>query len=155
MDLSKLKRYVALKIKFDPITGKRAGDAGIKIDEGRSIPDPNLICCGFGWQNVDKGVEIRLIVDDERIDEYIERYKDVEGIEILEGIDAINLAVDEIVSEQYMITSPELLKASIEQMNIKIDDLHGKSRDEMLKTLYQRGALGVEPRHPFKLPKKW
>jgi len=58
MNLRKLKRYVALKIKFDPITGWRAGEIDVRRDTG-------LFAIA---QNISRGEEIRLVLDDRDVE---------------------------------------------------------------------------------------
>ena len=96
-----LKRYVALKIKVDFATGKRAGD----IDPR----DPNLFALA---QNLEDGYEIRLVLDDRDIS----IYQRVEGIEVIEGIENIDNAIVSLLpnEEQYLFARDEaIMQASI------------------------------------------
>jgi len=105
--LKDLKRFVALKIKVNFYTGERAG--------GIDPRDPNLVC--YGWQNIDDGWEIRLIADESKIDEYVQKYGNAEGVEVIEGIENIDKAIDEIIppEKQYrhIVCMPELLLAGL------------------------------------------
>ena len=73
-----LKRYVALKIKVNFQTGERAG--------GIDPRDPGLYCLA---QNIEDGYEIRLVLDDRNID----IYRNIEGVEVIEGIENIDRAI--------------------------------------------------------------
>jgi len=141
VDISQLKRYVALEIYFDPHTGWRAG--------GISPTDRGLIC--IGWQDLDKGIEIRLITDNRNI----EQYRGIKGVTILEGIDTINKRIKELCPPRYSIVNPELLRISIEQKGIRIDDIDPTlPLEKQWEILYKRGALGIRKTEPFLLPKK-
>jgi len=85
-NLSKLKRFVALVIKFDPFTGSRPipGIAPRHVDRG-------LFCLPM-WQDLEAGVEMRLILDDRDI----EQYRGIEGVEVVEGKDDINTKAREL-----------------------------------------------------------
>jgi len=100
-DISKLKRYVALVIQFDPHTGVRSGNIDVRRDRG-------LFCLPL-WQDLTRGVEMRLVLDDRDI----EQYRGVEGIEVVEGKAAINAKVRELFKPRYGIVSGALLSASI------------------------------------------
>jgi len=96
-----LSRYVALKIKVDFESGKRAGD----IDPR----DPNLFALA---QNIEDGYEIRLILDDRDIS----TYQGVEGVEVIEGVENIDNAIISLLpnEEQYLFARDEvLMQASI------------------------------------------
>ena len=153
-DIRNLKRFVALKIKVDFNTGERAG--------GIDPKDPNLIC--IGWQNLKTGWEIRLIRNEEKIDEYIQKYSNIEGVEIIEGIENIDKAIDEIIPEEdqvdYRVYLPELLTASIigkhldpqDPFNINnipnpdpLDVSIDTSIRNTLKHLMNQGVKGIRP----------
>lgn len=96
-----LNRYVALKIKVDFETGERAG--------GIDPRDPNLYALA---QNLEDGWEIRLILDNRDIS----IYQNVEGIEVIEGVENIDKAIVELLpnEEQYFFTRDDtLLQVSI------------------------------------------
>jgi len=150
MDLSKLERYVALKVKVDFNTGARAG--------GINPRDVGLIC--LGWQNFEKGEEIRLIVDDRDV----EQYRNVEGIEVIEGIDAIDKAIESVVPEEqresYDVLIPEVVTASLTALHL--DEKHSldlskireeeldtdpvKARNKLLKLLKEQGVKRIVKR---------
>jgi len=96
VNLKNLNRFVALKIKVDFKSGKRAG--------GINPRDPNLYTLA---QNLEDGYEIRLVLDDKDI----EQYRNVPGIEVIEGIDAIDRAIIELLpnDEQYLFARDDLL----------------------------------------------
>ena len=91
-----LKRFVALKIKVDFESGERAG--------GIDPRDPNLYCLA---QNIEDGYEIRLVLDDRDID----KYRNIEGVEVIEGIENIDKAIIEMLSndEQWHFARDDLL----------------------------------------------
>ena len=93
-----LKRFVALRIKVDFESGERAG--------GIDPRDPNLYCHP-SWQNLDDGYEIRLVLDDRDIS----IYQNIEGVEIIEGIENIDNAILELNpnEEQYLFTRDDIL----------------------------------------------
>ena len=98
-----LSRYVALKIKVDFETGERAG--------GIDPTDPNLYCHP-SWQNLEDGYEIRLVLDNRDIS----IYQNIDGIEIIEGIENIDSAILELNpnEEQYLFARDDaLLQASV------------------------------------------
>jgi len=120
-----------LKIRVDFATGERAG--------GIDPRDPGLITHP-SWQNVDEGWEVRVIEDDRDVN----IYRNVEGIEVLEGENAIEAAIATIHKERYAIKNEYLLVESIRQKGIDITDLSpDMSHEEIAKKLYERGALGV------------
>jgi len=141
--IKKLTRYVALEIDVDFTTGARAGDVDPR--------DPNLVCPG--WQNFEAGKEIRLIVNEAAIDDYISRYRNISGIVIIEGKAAINARVKELVKPLYDVVYSALFHASIPAKGIRVDDIpHDIDPQEQLKIVYERGALGIRKREPFLLP---
>jgi len=154
MRLKGLKRYVAFKIKVDFTTGERAG--------GINPKDPNMICPG--WQNFGKGEEIRLIVNEDKIDEYVRRYGNKEGVEVIEGIENIDKAIDELIPPEkqvdYTVYMPELFMASIIAKHLDPNDTFNvndvpnpdpveisvdETRKRVLKHLMERGVKGIRP----------
>ena len=152
--LKRLNRYVALKIKVDFNTGERAG--------GIDPKDPNLMC--FGWQNLDDGWEIRLIMDESKIDEYVQRYGSAEGVEVIEGVENIDKAIDEIIPPEkqigYSIYMPELFTASVIGKHLDANDSFDvnkipnpdlvdvsveETRRKVLKYLIEQGVKGIRP----------
>jgi len=134
-----MKRYAALVIEVDFSTGRRAGD----IDPR----DPGLICMPL-WQDLEKGVELRLILDDRPL----EQYRNLEGVELVEGKEAINAKIKELFKPRYSIVAPELLRESIHAKNIPIDDIdHTLPPEKQVEILYKRGALGIRKQDPFRL----
>jgi len=141
--LKTLKRYVALVIDVDFATGARAG--------GIDPRDPNLVC--LGWQNFELGKEIRLIVNEAVIDDYIERYRGVPGIEIVEGKAAINTRIVALIKPRYSVTESGLLSTSIIVKRIPIDDITpDMDVQEQLRIVYERGALGIRKTPPTTIP---
>jgi len=150
--LKNLSRYVGLKIKVNFTTGERAG--------GINPRDPNLVC--LGWQNLEDGWELRLIVNEEKIDEYIKKYGNVEGVEIVEGIENIDKAIDEIIPPEkqvdYTVYMPELLTASVIAKHLDPNDPFNvnevpnpdpveinqdETRRKVLKFMVERGIKGI------------
>jgi hypothetical protein len=139
-----LKRYVALVVKFNPLTGERAAGIDVKTDRG-------LICLPL-WQDVGRGIEMRLVVDDRDVS----RYEGVEGIEIVKGKDAINAKVKELFKPQYSVASPELFRVSLESLmkagTISLSELRGLPPEEQLRICYEKGCLGMRKREPHVIP---
>ena len=152
--LKKLRRFVGLKIKVDFSTGERAGGVNPK--------DPNLVC--LGWQNLEEGWEIRVIRNESKIDEYISMYQGIDGIEIIEGIENIDAAIDEIVPPEkqvdYMVYMPELFTASIIAKHLDPNDPFNvnevpnpdpvevspdETRRKVLGFLANQGVKGIRP----------
>jgi len=142
--LSKLKRYVALIIKFDPFTGERAGGIDVRRDRG-------LFCMPM-WQDLEHGIEMRLILDDRDI----EQYRNIPGVEVVEGKTAINAKVRELFKPRYSVLQPELFKISVERMltdgRLSEDELKALSPEEQLKLCYEKGALGMRKDEPYQIP---
>ena len=91
-----LKRYVALKIKVDFESGERAGRINPR--------DPGLYTLA---QNLEDGYEIRLVLDNRDISVY----QGVEGVEVIEGVENIDAAIDDLLpdEEQYLFARDDLL----------------------------------------------
>lgn len=149
-----LRRFVALKVRVDFSTGWRAG--------GVNPRDPNLVC--LGWQNLEDGWEIRLIVNESKIDEYVRKYSNVDGVEIIEGVENIDKAIDEIIPKDkqiiYDIYIPELFAASVIGKHLDPKDSFNvnkvpnpdpedasleESRRKVLKYLMEQGVKGIRP----------
>jgi len=142
-NLSKLKRYVALIIKFDPYTGKRP----IPGISPRHV-DKALFCPPL-WQDLDKGIEMRLVLDDRDIGQY----RNVEGVEVVEGKTAINAKARELFKPRYGVVNPELLIESIRAKGIRIDDIdYTLPPEKQIEILYERKALGIRKEEPYQLP---
>ena len=122
----------ALLIEVDFSTGRRAG----AIDPR----DKHLLC--HGWQNLDEGLEIR-IIDDGRD---LKLYEGVKGVTILEGKDAINAAIEEHIPTKYQIQSEYLMRESLSEAGFKLSIFAGKDTNEMAKEAYELGLLGVVER---------
>jgi len=135
---------VALVIKFDPLTGRRAGDIEVRTDRG-------LVCMPL-WQDLEKGIEMRLVVDDRDVS----RYEGVEGVEVVKGKEAINMKVKELFKPQYSIASPELFRISLESLmkagTISLSELRGLPSEEQLRICYEKGCLGMRKREPHVIP---
>ena len=130
-----------LLIEVDFSTGHRAG--------GLDPRDKNLLC-SHGWQNTEDGVEIRIVVDGDP-----ERYRDLAGVTVLDGADAVDRAVESIQTpaneeEQYVIVREGLMCEYIRQTGTDIHDL-GSDHRTWAKKLYDKGCVGVVKR-PAQLP---
>jgi len=149
-DISKLKRFVALVIKFDPETGKRP-IPGIAPHFAGGHTDRALFCLPL-WQDTEKGIEMRLILDDRDI----EQYRGIEGVEVIEGKDAINAKVRELFKPRYSVAEPELFRISVDRMladgRLSEGELKVLSPEERLKLCYERGALGMRKQEPYQIP---
>jgi len=145
-DLSKLRRLVALVIKFDPQTGHRPipGIAPRHTDRA-------LFCMPM-WQDLDRGIEMRLILDDRDV----EQYRGVEGVEVVEGKDAINAKVLELFKPRYSVAEPELFRISVEKMladgRLSEDELSPLKPEDQLKLCYEKGCLGMRKDEPYQVP---
>lgn len=134
-----MKEPIALLIKWDPFTGKRAGNIDPRA--------PGLLC--NGWQNMDTTPAIELkIIDDNRDPE---QYAKVQGIKILHGKTEINAAIVENFPTEYIITDEILYKIHLSKHINKIDFKklptgHTKRLKE-LKDKHQ--IMGIEERHPI------
>jgi len=135
---------VALVIKFDPLTGRRAGDIDVRTDRG-------LVCMPL-WQDLEKGIEMRLVVDDRDVS----RYEGVEGVEVVKGKEAINMKVKGLFKPQYSVASPELFRISLENLMkkgaIPLSELKGLPPEEQLRICYEKGCLGMRKREPYVMP---
>jgi len=145
-DVRKLKRYVALVIKFDPRTGHRP----IPGISPRHV-DRALYCMPM-WQDLERGIEMRLILDDRDI----EQYRGIEGVEVVEGKTAINAKVRELFKPRYSVANPELFTISMERMladgRLREDELRVLSPEDQLKLCYEKGALGMRKDEPYQIP---
>jgi len=145
-DISKLKRFVALVIKFDPHTGARPIPGISPRHTDRAL------FCLLMWQDLKKGIEMRLILDDRDI----EKYRTIEGVEVVEGKDAINAKVRELFKPRYSIVDPDLYRLSLEDCIrrgiVTFDELKILTPEERLKLLYERGVLGIREDKPYEIP---
>ena len=124
----------ALLVKVDFSTGKRAGDI--------SPRDQNLPC--HGWQDLDKGLEIRLVEDDRDLSQY----EGVEGVTVLDGKEAINQAIQANIPIQYFVKDKELLLAHMKEKGISLDMLSGRTLESAAKELFNKGYAGIVERKP-------
>ena len=137
--IKNLTRFVALFVKVNFLTGQRAGNI--------SLDDPNLYCF---YQNIDKGIEAHLIINENKINEYIEKYKNQEGIQIIEGIENIDNKILEIepIKEHYEIVNQALFNASLIMYSNpeELKELFNTIKDdqELLKQLYNKGIKGIQ-----------
>ena len=123
----------ALRVQVDFQTGRRAG--GINPKDRSLATHPS-------WQNPDMGIEITLVRDG-----HAERFQGMEGIEILDGREAIDAAVQAIQpEEQFSIKTEGLLVEYIRQASVDIRGLKGKSMNEVARDLFDRGCPGVVKR---------
>lgn len=127
----------ALLIEVDFTTGERAG--GIKTKN-----NPNLWC--EGWQNLDAGLEIRLVKDGNT-----KPFEGIEGVTILDGKAEINAAIDANIPTKYAVKDEGLLLAHLKERNVSLDTFAGKSLHESAKGLFAQGLAGVIERKPKKV----
>jgi len=161
-DISKLERYVALVIKFNPETGERPiplfeiapGQFSKKPEFKPGQPhrtDFGLFCMSL-WQDLKRGIEMRLVMDDRDISQY----RGVSGVEVIEGKDAINAKVKELFKPRHAIVNSELfresLRALLEAGKVTLDELAPLTPEDQLKLLFERGCLGIREEEPFLLP---
>ena len=114
-------------------TGYRAG--------GLNPRDPNLRCHPT-WQNLKRGCEILLVLD-----ENTQPYEEIEGVTVLHNEQEIQAALDEKIGErvQFSVASEAILSASLSSGRIKTDDL-STDLTECCEQLHSRGAAGVTRR---------
>ena len=126
--------FRALLIEFDPKSGRRAG--------GINPRDPKLPC--YGWQVLDStpAREIRLVQDDRNLSQY----QGVPGITILEGEHEINTAIESLVPEQYKLENQALMTEHLRQKQINLDEYAGRTQNDVLKDLYDKGIAGIVKR---------
>lgn len=123
----------ALLIDFNKKTGVRSGGVNPK---SRNLP------CGSLWQNMEKGKEIRLVLNGD-----IKPYENKPGVQILLGEEAIKEAVANLrePEESYSVNSEALLSASLAQLTIDYSELpQTATRQEELAFLYEKGARGID-----------
>jgi hypothetical protein len=132
----------ALLIEWDPNTGKRAGNIN---------PKDRYLQCN-GWQNMETipAIELRIIKDDRDISQF----KNIKGITVLEGRDAINESIDTNFKIRYCIDDDviysEHLKNKLNKKEIDIEILPDE-REERLKTLKKMGVKGIREIKPLKV----
>lgn len=132
----------ALLIAVNFRTGERAGGV-CGYCNGQKKRDPGLVC--HGWQNMEAGLELRLITDDRDVSQY----EGVEGLTVLLDEAAINAAIDQHFTkpDEYSIKSDVLVAESIRAKSIDISDLTPDMGDQAIaKALYERGCLGIKRR---------
>lgn len=131
------KDYVALEITVNFVTGERP--AGINPRE-----DKGLICLS-GWQNLDAGVEMRLVIDDRDVSQY----EGVPGITVHKGATKINSRVKELFKPLIAITDAQLFSQSIIQKGINLKDIDPTlAPEEQLRRCREKGALGIRVMEP-------
>jgi len=145
--LSELSRYVALVIEFDLVTGWRAG--GIKIPR-----DALKFFCPPLWQDLESGIEMRLILDPD-IDPA--EFSGVPGIEVIEGKDAINLKARELFKARYDVGDQIFYRLSLEDLIergiVTLEELSAfKTDQERLAFLWEKGCLGIRKIEPYQIP---
>lgn len=124
----------ALLIEVDFSTGRRAG--GIQTKN-----NPNLMC--YGWQDLEAGLEIRLVMDGNT-----KPYENIPGITILNDKAAINGAIQANMPTKYAVKDKELLLAHLKEREISLNTLADKTLDEAAKELYAQGLAGIKERKP-------
>jgi len=127
----------ALLIEVDFSTGRRAGGIHTKNN-------PNLMC--HGWQNLERGLEIRLVMDEDT-----KPYENIPGVTILNGKSEINAAIDAVVPTRYAVKDKELLLAHLKEKGISLDTLAGKTLDEAAEDLFAQDLAGIVERKPKKV----
>jgi len=125
---------VALEIKVDFLSGERAG--------GISPTDRNLVCLSL-WQDLDAGVEMRLVTDDRDLSQY----EGIDGVEVHRGVTRINERVQQLFKPRVEVFDKDLFAASIK--TIDLSDLNPDlSPEDQLKKCKEKGALGIRIRGP-------
>ncbi|GAI76761.1 unnamed protein product [marine sediment metagenome] len=127
----------ALLIEVDFSTGRRAG--GIQIKN-----NPNLWC--DGWQDLEAGLEIRIVKDGNT-----KPYEGVKGITILDGEKAINAAIDANIPTQYAVRDMNLLIAHMKEKGISLDTVANKSAKQIAQEAFALNLAGITERKPKKV----
>ena len=133
----------ALLIEWNPTTGERAGHINPN--------DPKLQC--YGWQNMDvvPAVELRIVEDNRDLSQY----EGIPGVTILEGKDAINTAIDNIVPDKYSIEDEliyeEHVKQEIGNNKIIISELPDDKMERLKKFKNDFKIKGIRVTRPIKL----
>lgn len=126
--------YTALEIAVDFLTGERAGG----IDPRKK----GLICLSL-WQDVDAGIEMRLVIDDRDTTQY----EDVDGITVHRGAKAINKRVSQLFKTRFSIVNADLFRESIK--NIDLGDIDPNlDPNEQLRICKDKKALGIKAQNP-------
>ncbi|MCC7147126.1 MAG: hypothetical protein IT443_11830 [Phycisphaeraceae bacterium] len=117
---------IALSIAhdFEKPSGLRPG--------GIDPRDPNLPTCP-GWQDVEGGREIRLVLDGD-----VSKYRGVPEITILEGEEAIDAAVADFARVDYTMTDTALVTAHLKELGLTIDAVKNSDREETKVGLWDR-----------------
>ncbi len=124
----------ALLVEVDFSTGKRAGNINPR--------DADMPC--HGWQNLDEGLEIRLVEDNRDLSQY----ETATGITVLGDTEAINKAIIANFPTKYIIKDKELLLAHLKEKGISLDIFTGKSMDDVAEELFKQGLAGIIERKP-------
>lgn len=122
-----------LQVNF--ATGERAG----RVD-----PKDRGLRCDPGWQDIDGGVEVRVVVDGRTLD----RYRGVDGVEVLEGDDAIQAAIDALPQRETFEVVEALLPTAVAEYREKTsrEDLAGLGQRDLYAKLADAGVVGVARR---------
>lgn len=143
----------ALRITFDPATGRRAGGIVPRSEVWKGLRGNRE------WQNLDEGVEVRLVEDESVLDNID---LDDPDVTLLEGEQAISDAInglDVTPEEQYAIASEALVAESVRQRGLDLTEAVDAEGDplqgpELAKWLHERGVVGVNRRRiPRTMPR--
>lgn len=131
-------KALLLTVDFRNPTGERPG--GLNLND----PETQRNFVSYpSWQDTEGGREIRLVVDGN-----VERFRNVEGITVLEGEEAIDAALADFGGVQYTITSPDVMALSLREKGLTLDDVKATGAAESKASLWQRltGILGIAPK---------
>lgn len=126
--------YTALEIAVDFMTGERAG--------GISPRDKGLFCLNL-WQDIDAGIEMRLILDDRNATQY----ENIDGVTIHKGATAINNRVSQLFKPRFFIANEKIFTESIKNIDLKDID-SSLEPDEQLRKCKDKGVLGIKVQNP-------
>lgn len=120
-----------LRIVVNFNTGERAG--------GINPRDPNLRGHS-SWQRIDQAIEVRIILDGN-----IAPYRNLMGVTILIGTDAVDAAIAALQSPiSYAVQSWDMVAAHVAQTETDISDLRPPMTESAIaQELWNRGVLGV------------
>ena len=121
----------ALVIEWEPHSGKRA--AGI------NPKDPKLQCHGWQCMESDPAIEIRLVEDDRDLS----IYESCDDVQILEGKETINAAIEKYILPKYHLVDMGLLLAAMKEHNCSCDEVCNMTIPEIAKWAYEHKLAGA------------
>lgn len=131
-----------LRIQVNFSTGKRSGGIDPRDRGLRGHPL---------WQDIDGGVEIRVITDGRSVD----RYRSTDGVTVLEGDDAVQAAINGLPVVETFDVVDALLPSAVAEYRKgggNPQELAGLSAQELYGRLADAGVIGVTRRQVARPP---